>query len=129
MAGKIFEILPKEYLRFLIDKNPQGGRFRHPPKISKHNPIYVNDRNKQICKERLTGKTINELSNQFALKERTIQRILKENGLEGRIEKKKSRKVQIEELMAYGYTKKGIAEKLGISRQRLYQILKEEGLK
>ena len=43
-------------------------------------------------------------------------------------EKKKDRGKQIKELLSLGYSKISIARTLGISRQRLYQIIDEEGL-
>lgn len=129
MAGKIFDQIPWEYVRLLIEKNPDGGRFRIPPLISSHNPIHVKKRNSQICRMRQEGRLTSEIADAIGLTTRTVQMILKENGLSRPAEKKKSRLEQLNELLASGDSRKSIADKLGISRARLYQIMKDEGLK
>ena len=60
------------------------------------------------------GTDTGEIAEHFRLSKRSVQKILKENGLADRATEKKDRKSQLEELLA---------------RQRLYQIMKEEGLK
>lgn len=129
MAGKIFELLPEELLREIRKHITKGIRFRIPPYGSSHDPIYVRDRIVQICKMKQTGTETGEIANNFQLTKQYVRRVLKDNGLADRPTKKKSRKAQLEELLTGGISKKAIAQKLGISRQRLYQIMKEEELK
>lgn len=126
MPGKIFDLLPDEILREVSKYLPEGGRFRYPSERSKHNPIYLKDRNRKICIEKTQGKSTSEIAKLFNLTKRSIQNILKDNGLQELPQKKKSRKDQLDELLASGDTKSSIAKKLGISRTRLYQIIKEE---
>lgn len=125
MPGKIFDLLPDEILRDLSKYLPEGGRFRYPSERSKHNPIYLRDRNRRICIEKTQGKSTREIAKLFNLTKRSIQNILKVNGLNELPQKKKSRYDQLDELLIGGYTKSSIAKKLGISRTRLYQIIKE----
>jgi hypothetical protein len=126
--GDIHKHLPKEIYKELRKYLPEnGGRFRIPPEGSPHDPFYREDRDKRICEMRMKGYTINEIAENFELAKITIHRILKANGLitkKSRIEKAE----QIKIMLNMGMSKKKIAEKLGISREWVYQIMKKEGL-
>ena len=111
MAGRIFEQLPHEYVEILIDKNPDGGRFRTPPVNSKHNPIYTGKRDSLICKMRLNGNKISEIAEAVNLHIRTVRKILRKNNICMPYEnEKKNREEQIRELIISGYSKKGLIE-------------------
>ena len=128
MAGIIYGLLPKNLNREIKKYIPNGGRFRFAPDGSKYNPISIEERNKQICQKCNEGLQTYELAELFHLTKRTIRRILKKNGLTDEPYKKKPRKEMLREYLGI-YTKKEIAKRLGISRTRLYQIMKEERLK
>jgi DNA invertase Pin-like site-specific DNA recombinase len=129
VAGRTFNELPEEQRRALTLKYPNGGRFRHPPLVSTHNPDFVDDRNKAVCQEYLSGSTKEEIIERHKICMRTIEKILRNNGIETRKEKQKSRRETIIEMLQKKVKKEEIAKALGISRQRLYQIMQEEGLK
>ena len=128
MDSNIFELgLPDEVLEIILEK-AAGKRFRFPSLGSKHNPILRKKRDKMICQKRQAGESLENLAKDTKLTTRRIKQILKDNRIRITLEKRKNRKVKLELLLSLGYTRKKIAETLGISRQRLYQIIKEENL-
>jgi AraC-like DNA-binding protein len=129
MDSRLFELdLPEDTVRQIIEK-AEGMRLSIPRKTSQSNRFFREDRNKRLCRAAIEIKDIKEIAYQFNLSTRQTRRILSENGLTFQADRKKSRREQLVELLACNYTRKRIAEMLGISRQRLYQILNEEGLK
>ena len=127
MAGKLFESMPEDEGRAFIATHPNGGRFRSPPQISKHNPYFLKDRKKAVCQEALAGEAREDIARKHRISIATVKRYLKENGIQTRKEKAKTRKEQLQEYLGK-YNKQKIADMLGISRTRLYQIMKEEGV-
>ena len=126
MAGKLFDITTREFREQLYQKNPNGGRFRYPPRFSNHNPDFRENRNKQICEKRNEGLSLREISEEFNLGRTTIKKILKNNGMSFIPEKKaESRIERIKLMLKTGMNKRQIAKREGISRTRLYQILNE----
>jgi len=129
LDSKIFEQdIPDEILEIIIEK-AGGGRFRIPQWESKHNPRYREKRNKRICQRRLQGATLKELIIEFNLKKRRICKILKENGIQVREERKKSLKEEIKLYLKLGYGKSEIAKRVGKSRQWVYEFIRKEGLR
>lgn len=129
MSGKIFGMgLSEEAIKAIIAAYPNGGRFRTPPAESKHNPIHRKRRDKNICERYLSGKTYKEVGEEYHLSWRRIKEILEMNGIRKREETRKSRIDIIREMTARKERRETIAKTLGISRQRLHQIMKEERL-
>ena len=126
MDGKFFQLgLPEDVAELVADiANGLRLRISNSPKS---NPIKRKKRNIQICQQRIENVKTAEIAQTFALSECYIKKILRENGITIAAEKKKSRRELLKEYLGK-YNKKTIAEMLGISRVRLYQILKEEGL-
>ena len=127
MAGKIHKLLPKELIKEIYRYIPEKCRFRWVQYESGFNPVYVEERNQRICQKRLQNITVKEIAAEENLSMMHVNRILKDNGIQVQEEKTKSRKELLKEYLGK-YNKKKIAEMLGISRQRLYQIMKEEEL-
>lgn len=127
MAGRFFKLLPEDMVREFLARNPGGGRFRFPPAESKHNPLFLADRKKAVCQAIIAGESREDTAIRHKITVRTVERYLKENNIGTRKEKAKTRKEQLQEYLGK-YTKKKIAEMLGISRTRLYQIMEEEGI-
>lgn len=127
MSGKIFGLgLPDDVLDTLLAM-AAGKRLRLPPMESKHNPLYRKRRDQKICQKYGSGCSAEQIAQELKLTRRRVEQILQDNGIRKKEEKKVSRKEQLQEYLGT-YTKTKVAEMLGISRQRLYQILKEEGL-
>lgn len=127
VSGRIFDLgLPEDMLDTILAR-AAGKRFRIPPLVSKHNPVYMLRRNQEICREYTSGVTAEELARKNRISRRRIKSILQENGIIKREEKRATRREQLQEYLGK-YNKKTVAAMLGMSRQRLYQIMKEEGL-
>jgi DNA invertase Pin-like site-specific DNA recombinase len=128
LAGRFFRIVPRDVARDFIAQNPNGGRFRTPPAISKHNPIYVEERNQAICQAVLGGEERELLARRYKITIRTVGKILKANNIETRKERTETLEERIKLALRLGKAKTDIARDEGISRQRLYQIIKEKGI-
>jgi len=129
LAGDIYGRLPENLTREVNKYYPNGGRPRIAPETSRYNPNHIKDRNKEICQKREQGEKTSEIAQQINLTKRTIKRILKENGLAGLPDEKnddQAKQVRIMIGMGYGVTK--IARKIKRSRERVYQIIRREGL-
>jgi len=130
LAGNIYGKLPESLGRQLNDYYPSGGRPRIAPILSNHNPYHRRDRNKLICQDCERGLTSKEIAEKFYLSKRRIQLILKENGLSGKRDIKDiSRVERIRLALKMGEKKASIARREGICRNRVYQIIEEEGLR
>ena len=128
MDGKIFDQdIPDEILETIIEK-AGGKRFRIPPPVSKHNPLYRKRRNRQICQKRLAGKTLLELVNEFKLTEQRICQILKQNGIHIQEKRRQSLNEEIRMLLSMGCNKAEIARRMGKSRQWVYELIRKENL-
>lgn len=127
LAGRIYKLLTKEQMSDLHAKDPKGGRLRYPPAVSKHNPYFLEERKVSVCREFLGGDAKDQIAEKHKISISTVERYLKENNINTRKEKITTRKEQLREYLGK-YTKKRIAEMLGISRTRLYQIMEEEGI-
>ena len=129
MAGVFYEKLPKGLSRDVNKYFPNGVRLRIAPEFSGHNPNYREDRNKQICEKRNEGLSLREISEEFNLSKRYVQNILKENGMAGISERENESRVErIKMALKVNMSVMKIAKKEGISRERVYQILRKEGL-
>lgn len=129
MDSGFFELdLPDEILE-RVSSAAAGRRFSFPGHASKHNPFYRRKRNQQICRRGEEGATISELVAEFRLSDRHIKRILSDNGVQIRSELSMRKKINtIKAMLLLNRPKTEIAEKIGVSRQRVYQIIKQEGL-
>jgi len=127
VSGKIFDMgLPDDVIETLLAR-AAGRRFRFPKIESKHNPIFVRNRKAAVCQEYMSGETKEQIAKRHHIVVRTVELYLKENNIQTKAETQKTRREQIREYLGK-YSKAVIAKMLGISRQRLYQIMKEEGL-
>jgi len=106
-----------------------GGKYvRITKTTSKYNPIYRKKRAKRICSDYENGISIKELSSQYNLSHVWIWRILKENNIEIRGKREKSRIEQAKQMLKLGYNVTQIQRETGVSRPTIYKI-KKEGIK
>ncbi len=128
MSGRFFELLPEEQAREFIAKNPTGGRFRFPPQESKHNPYFVSDRKKAVCREFLSGKAKSTIAVEYKISEKTVRNYLKENNIQPRKEKADTLEERIRLSIRLGKKVTEVAKDEKISRQRVYQIMNAKGI-
>jgi len=127
-----FDINLSDSIKKQLIKEAGGMRFRIPNYSSKSDIIYIEKKAKLIClayKEKMSSQ---EISKFFNLSKRTIQRILKDNGLAGKSYNSEENALRLEKMkmmLESGKSKRKIAKELGISRERVYQIKRKEGLK
>lgn len=129
MAGKFFEVVTEEFAREIIAKMPNGWRFRTPPMMSKHNPYFVWDRKKAVCEAILSGEDRKAVAEKHKICMSTVEKILKENGIQPRKEKADTMVERIQLALKLKMPVTEIAKREGISRQRVYQIMKEKGIR
>ena len=129
MDGLLFDLgLPDETIELIIEK--AGGRqLRIAKPFSKSNRLFRGKRNKHICQKRLAGGTLEELVGEFKLKKNTICKILRENGIKIREEKKRTLVEDIKLLLQLKTPITRIAKKTGYSRAWIYEFIKKEGLR
>ena len=133
---KFFELSISDNIKEQIIKEAGGIQLRIPKAISKHNPIYVKKRNKEIINRFLELKysntaIIKQLAKEFNLNSITIRRIFETDEIAGDEMKKFTKKdLEVRDELIKLCLKKGIskrktAEIFGISRQWLYKIINE----
>ena len=128
MTETIFDLgLPDDVIDILIEK-AGGKRLRIPCGSIRSDRRSRERRNDAIKAALIDGVSAEELAEKFDLSVTHIMKIACIRDVSTRHRTSELRLETIKRLLNSGLRRIDIAKKLGISRQRLYQILKKEGI-